>query len=142
MASNRPTRTIRPAQKLNEDNIGTLQLASHRNFVKAAKDPKTASSHTSSNAEPTQGLVPNSVPEPDKRDTTSAAESPPVIASNNKNLSSSSSSECSSETDLEPQRKPTKKPKKKKKKQTAQSKSLLNSSHSSFLINLIHINIR
>jgi len=69
MASNRPTRTIRPAQKLNKDNIGTHQLASHRDFVKAAKDPKKpGSSLTSPNVEPsTQGLVTDSVPESDKR---------------------------------------------------------------------------
>ena len=63
MASNHPTRTIHPAQKLNEDNIGTLQLASHRNFVKAAKE---TSSLTSPNEEPsTQGSVADSVPESD-----------------------------------------------------------------------------
>ena len=67
MASNRPTRTIRPAQKLNKDNIGTHQLASHRNFVKAAKDPKNSKntcslSSLSPNAEPsTQGSVTDSV---------------------------------------------------------------------------------
>jgi hypothetical protein len=73
MASNRPTRTIRPAQKLNEDNIGSHQLTSHRNFVKAAKDPQKPSSLTSPNTEPsTQGLVTDFVPESDKRRTTSA----------------------------------------------------------------------
>ena len=73
MASNRPTRTIRPAQKLNEDIIGTLQLTSHRNFVKAAKDPHKTSSLTLPNEEPsTQGSAADSVPESDKRRTTSA----------------------------------------------------------------------
>ena len=73
IASNCPTHTIHPAQKLNEDNIGTLQLASHRNFVKAAKDPQKTSSLTSPNEEPsTQGSVADSVPESNKRCTTSA----------------------------------------------------------------------
>ena len=44
MASTRPSRIIRPARKLNEDNIGELQLASHRNFVEAAKNDLTGTS--------------------------------------------------------------------------------------------------
>ena len=73
MASNYPTRTICPAQKLNEDNIGTLQLASHRNFVKAAKDSHKTSSLMSPNEEPsTQGSAADSVPESGKCCTTSA----------------------------------------------------------------------
>jgi hypothetical protein len=37
MASDRPTRNIRPSHKLNEDNVAELTLPSHRNFVEAAK---------------------------------------------------------------------------------------------------------
>lgn len=81
MTSNRPTRTIRPAQKLNGDNIGELQLASHRNFVKAAKDPKKSSlSSPNPDSEPsTQGssLVTDSVPASDKCRTTSVEPDPP-----------------------------------------------------------------
>src|SRR6266699_777237 len=51
MASNRPPRIIRPAQKLNKDNIGELQVSAHRNFVQAEKiDPKQRSSPTSPTA--------------------------------------------------------------------------------------------
>jgi hypothetical protein len=91
MASNRPTRTIRPAQKLNEDNIGTLQLASHRNFVQAAKDPKKTSSLTSpSNEEPsTQGSA-DSVPESDNCRTTPAES---IIISSDNNDSESQATE-------------------------------------------------
>ena len=56
MASNRPPHTVRPSQKLNQDNIGELVVASYRNFVEAAKsDPKqpsTISSSEPSNAVP------------------------------------------------------------------------------------------
>jgi hypothetical protein len=33
----RPTRTVRPSNKLNKDNIGELVLLSHRKFVQAAQ---------------------------------------------------------------------------------------------------------
>lgn len=63
MASNRPPRTIRPTQKLGEDNVGDLQLPSHRSFVRAAQDPTDPASNfslTTPEPEPsTQGLVPD-----------------------------------------------------------------------------------
>jgi hypothetical protein len=110
MASNRPARTIRHAQKLNEDNIGTHLIVSHRNFVKAAKDPKNskntssqALSSLSPNAEPsTQGSVTDSVAtdsvrESDECRTKSAepqaSESP---GNNNNNDSESQASEYQS----------------------------------------------
>ena len=89
MASNRPTRIIRPAQKLNEDNIGSLQLESHRNFVKAAKDPRKPSSLTSPNAEPSiQGsvtLVNESMSESDKSRTMSTSAESRFIPSSDNN---------------------------------------------------------
>jgi len=65
MASNRPPRTVHPSQKLNQDNIGELEVASHRNFVEAAKgDPKQPSLSELSNAAPsTQAPTESSEPE-------------------------------------------------------------------------------
>ena len=42
MASNCPPRTVHPSQKLNQDNIGELVVASHRNFVEAAGESAEA----------------------------------------------------------------------------------------------------
>lgn len=43
MASDRPSHTICPPQKLSKDNIGELQVQAHKNFVQAANiDPTTS----------------------------------------------------------------------------------------------------
>ena len=72
MASNHPSCTVCPSQKLNQDNIGELVVASHRNFIEAAKsDPKQPSTislseptnTTPSTQAPTESLESEFVPE-------------------------------------------------------------------------------
>ena len=61
MASNHPPQTVQASQKLNQDNIGELVVASHRNFVEAAKsDPKQPS--TISSSEPTNAAPSTQAP--------------------------------------------------------------------------------
>ena len=134
MASNRPPRTVHPSQKLNQDNIGELEVASHRNFVEAAKgDPKQPSLSELSNAAPstqapTESSEPESITEAEpacsnprkRRVPLSPVQSDHETASPNDH-NNSDNDESESQGATEPQRKPTK-PKKKKKK-TAHSKS-------------------
>ena len=137
MASNRPPRTVCPSQKLNQDNIGELVVASHRNFVEAAKsDPKQPSTiflseltnAVPSTQAPTESSEPESITEAEpacsnpckRRVLLSPVQSDHETASPNDH-NNSDNDESESQGATEPQRKPTK-PKKKKKK-TAHSKS-------------------
>ena len=132
MASNRPPRTVRPSQKLNQDNIGELELASHKNFVEAARsDPKHShepSIAAPSTQAPTVCSASESVPEAEparsnprkRRVPSSPVESERGRPSTHNNDSDNNSSDNDESQAMEPQRKPAK-PKKKKKK-TAHSK--------------------
>lgn len=131
MASNRPPRIIRPAQKLNKDNIGQLQVSAHRNFVQAAKiDPKQQSSPTSpSTSEPpnTEPPSPGSIgpeSEPVHGNVRKRRALSDVDDSVGSNRDSDDNSDGSQSQGTEPQlqrKKSKKKPKKKKK--TSQSMS-------------------
>ena len=122
MVSNHPSRTVRPAQKLNGDNIGDHQVASHRNFVEAAKSDLTAiSSNTPEpSTQPEASSETESVPESEpvcrnvgKRRVAQESE---AASSNNDNNSDNGSESQATET----QHKPLKlKKKSKKKKKTA-----------------------
>ena len=135
MASNCPPHTVHPSQKLNQNNIGELVVASHRNFVEATKsDPKhpsTISSSELSNAvpstqAPTKSLESEFVPEaepacsnPHKHQVSlSPVQSEHDRTSTNNHNNSDNDSELQV---TEPQCNPVK-PKKKKKK-TTHSKS-------------------
>ena len=135
MASNCPPHTVHPSQKLNQDNIGELVVASHKNFVEAAKsDPKQPSTiflseltnAVPSTQAPTKSSESEFVPEakpacsnPRKhRVSLSPVQSEHDRASTNNHDNSDNDSESQV---TEPQCKPVK-PKKKKKK-TIHSKS-------------------
>jgi hypothetical protein len=128
MASNRPPCIIRPAQKLNKDNIGQLQVSAHRNFVQAAKiDPKrvrqsSPTSRTASeplNTEPSSpGSVSPELPDSEpvhgsvrKRCALSDVDS---VGSNRDNNNNSNDSQ-SQTTEPQPQLKKSKKKLKKRK---------------------------
>jgi len=59
MASTRPTRIAQPSSKLSADNIGELQLASHRHAVNNARKAKTAkqSAKSPDGSEPESDLI-------------------------------------------------------------------------------------
>jgi len=136
MASNRPQRVIRPAQKLGKDNIGELLVKSHKDFVKASNiDLEQPSTPTSPSELPdTDPSSPGSVvPDSEsvyvngrKRRALSDVED---SGSNNNNTDNASDNSQSQVT--EPQAK-TKQSKKKSKKKTKTSQSM-SSHHSSFI---------
>jgi len=126
MASNRPPRIIRPAQKLNKDNIGQLQVSAHRNFVQAAKiDPKQQSPPTSPttsellNTEPSSpgSLGPESeLVHGNVRKRRALSDVDDSVGSNRDNDDDNSDDSQSQGTEPQPPRKKSKtKPKKKKK---------------------------
>jgi hypothetical protein len=128
MASIRPSRTIRPVQKLNEDNIGQLQLTSHRNFVAAAKsDPKRTAltSEPPNTPGPSTQAQTESVPESDSEPVQVNARKRRAVIESEGEASSSDNDNDSEPEATDSQRKPGKSKKKpKKKKKTARSKCI------------------
>ena len=113
MASNRPLRTVRPSQKLNQDNIGELELASPKNFVEAARQARSEPSNAAPSSQAPARSESESVPE--------AEPSSPVESEHQRPSTHTNDSDNDSDNDesqaTEPQRKRAK-PKKKKKKTT------------------------
>jgi hypothetical protein len=125
-STTRPVRTVRPSNRLNKDNAGELELASHRKFIETAQAPAPSSKSPSPETRTPSSSINSAVndavwvPHSESGPSIPGKRRPRVSESStsSSNVSSGDIESLTATTSSQPNLK-AKRPKKKKKKKTS-----------------------